>query len=317
MGDDRQEVCWMKRFCLRPFCLWAQALRVHIFSASLVPVFLGTAVAQAERPISILRFALVVVGVLCYHGGANLVNDLYDLEADRLNQEASLFNGGSGVLSSRFTSTAQVRRVAVLCYTVGTICAFVLALNGGGFGVLLLALAGFGCGYFYSAPPLRLAASGYGEVCVGLAFGPFLVVGTAAALTGSFLPNALLVSLPVGALIAAVILLNEFPDYDSDRRSGKRTLVVRLGRKRSLWVLAALLTTAFVLLLICLTLLGLKWLVICPLWTAPLAVWVWCRARRNLEQTRQLVSACAGMIFLHLANGLTLLIALLYVGKQV
>jgi 1,4-dihydroxy-2-naphthoate octaprenyltransferase len=316
MDDDRQEVWRMKRFCLRPFCLWAQALRIHIFSASLIPVLLGTVVAQAEGPISLLRFCLVVVGVFCYHGGANLVNDLYDLEADRLNLEASLFNGGSRVLTAGLTSTAQVSKAAILCYIVGTICAFVLAFTGGGPGVLLLALAGFGCGYFYSAPPLRLAATGYGELCVGLAFGPFLVVGTAAALTGSFLPNALLVSLPVGALITAVILLNEFPDYESDRRSGKRTLVVRLGRKRSVWVLAALLMMAFVLLVINLIILGLKWfVVVSPLTTAPLAVWVWHRVRRNLEQTRQLVSACAGMIFLHLANGLTLLIALLLIRK--
>ena len=195
----------------------AQALKVHFISASLIRLYLGQLLPE-EVPISGWRLLLVLVGVFCYHGGANLINDLYDAEADRLNRQPSLFNGGSRVLPNNLVSVAQMKKVAVLCYMLGTGCACILVLTGGGLLVFLFAVAGFVCGFFYSAPPLRLAATGFGELSVGLAFGPFLVIGTAAALTGRFLPTALFVSLPVGVLITAVILINELPDFDCDQQ---------------------------------------------------------------------------------------------------
>jgi 1,4-dihydroxy-2-naphthoate octaprenyltransferase len=255
------------------------------------------------------------VGVFCYHAGANLVNDLYDQETDRLNQGATLFNGGSQVLPRGLASVGQMRKAALICYVLGTLSALVLTFSGGGWGALLFTLAGFGCGYFYSAPPFRLAATGWGELVVGLAFGPFLVLGTVAALTGAFLSEALLVSLPVGLLIAAVIIINELPDYESDRFSGKRTLVVRWGPEKSLRLLAWLLSTAVFLLLLILLQLRVYPLLIGLLVSIPLSGWVWGWGRLKLKQGGKLVRACAGMILLHLVNGVVLILAVWYGGS--
>ena len=65
---------------MKRLMLWARALRVHYLSASLLPVLLGTVIARSIGPVSLFRFCLVLGGVLCYHAGANLVNDLYDTE---------------------------------------------------------------------------------------------------------------------------------------------------------------------------------------------------------------------------------------------
>ncbi len=296
------------------FRLWTQALRVHYFSASLVPVLLGAVLARNVGPISLFRLCLVLGGVFCYHGGANLVNDLYDGETDRLDRWATLFNGGSQVLTKGLCTVPQMRKAAFLCYALGTVSALVLALSGGGWGVLLCSLAGWGCGYFYSAPPLRLAATGLGEIVVGLAFGPFLVLGTVTALAGAFIPDGLLVSLPVGLFIAAVILINEVPDYESDRRTGRRTLVVRLGPEKSFLLLAGLLTGAVLLLGIVIIRLRVYPLLAVFLLLLPLAGWVWQWGRRKLKQREKLVSACAGMILLHLVNGVVLILTVWYRG---
>lgn len=320
MGDDDPEIRGVRRLRWwwlygQPLKWWAQALRVHFISASLIPVVLGTVVARREVPISGWRLLLVLVGVFCYHGGANLINDLYDAEADRLNRQPSLFNGGSRVLPNNLVSVAQMKKVAVLCYMLGTGCACILVLTGGGLLVFLFAVAGFVCGYFYSAPPLRLAATGFGELSVGLAFGPFLVIGTAAALTGRFLPTALFVSLPVGVLITAVILINELPDFDCDQQVGKRTLVVRLGRERSIRLLAFLLVLASCLLGMIFIRLGAA-----PYWAGsflilPFLLWLWSQRRGGLKQASRSVLASAGMILLHLASGILLIITVVKRGS--
>ncbi|HHW13099.1 MAG TPA: prenyltransferase [Firmicutes bacterium] len=320
MGNDNPEVRGMSRFRRRrslwqPLRLWAQALRVHFLSASLIPVLLGTVVAQSATTINGWRFLLVLVGVFCYHGGANLINDYYDEETDRLNRQPSFFNGGSGVLVKRLLPAKQVKKAAVLCFLVGTVCAAVLALTGGGVGVALFALAGLGCGYFYSAPPFRLAATGFGELCVGLAFGPFLVVGTVAALTGRFLPAALLVSLPVGILIAAVILTNELPDCESDRQTGKHTLVVRLGRERSILLLSLLLALASCLLLLIFVGLGASRYRAGSLLAWPLVFWLWSQRRAGLKQLSRFVMTSAGVILLHMVSGLMLIITFMRRGS--
>ncbi|NLC53131.1 MAG: prenyltransferase [Firmicutes bacterium] len=306
---------WQRWLSWQSVKLWAQALRVHFISASLIPVLLGTVVARSETPISGWRFLLVLVGVGCYHGGANLINDLYDEEADRQNQQPSLFNGGSRVLPNNLVSAEQMKKAAALCYALGTGCAIVLVLTGGGLVALLYALAGLVLGYFYSAPPLRLAATGLGELCVGLAFGPFLVVGTTAVFTGRFLSTALFVSLPVGILITTVILINELPDLESDRQVGKGTLVVRLGRERSLLLLTFLLVLASSLMFAVFIRLGAPRYWIGSFLTLPLVVWLWSRQRGGLKQTPRSVLANAGMILLHLASGLLLIITLVKRGS--
>ena len=318
MGDDDPEVRWVRRWrrlFWRRFKGWIQALRVHFLSASMLPVLLGLFVARKAGPVNGWRLLLVLAGVFFYHSGADLINDLYDEEADRLNRQPSLFNGGSRVLVNKIITAAQLKKAVALCYTLGSVCAFVLALTGGGVGVLLFALAGLGCGYFYSAPPVRLAATGLGELCVGLAFGPFLVLGTTAALAGRFLPNALLVSLPVGVLIAAVVLINELPDLESDRQAGKRTLAVRLGRAQSIRLLVVLLVIASSLLYLSFLRLGARRYGAGSILTLPLGFWLWSQRHGGLKEAPRFMLASTAMILLHTACGLMLIFTLVKGGN--
>lgn len=296
---------------MRRLAVWARAFRLRFFTASLLPLLLGAVIAREEGAISSWRWLLVFGVVLTAHAASNLLNDLYDdlYGTDRINEHYSPFNGGSRVLQEELISRAVLMRAIRLCYAVGILCLLLLSQAGGGWGVLILGLAGFGCGYFYSAPPFRLAGTSYGELLVGLAFGPLLVLGTTMGLTGVFKPEALLVSLPVGVLITGVILINEFPDYQADRATGKNTLVVRLGKERCFRGLALLLGAAYLLMTVNLLLLGSYRYLLSFVFTLPLAVWVYRFGKRHLEEAKKFVPACAGMMIIHLLNSLLLVLA--------
>jgi len=118
----------------------------------------------------------------------------------------------------------------------------------GGAAVLALGLAGFLCGYFYTAPPLRLSYRGFGEATIGLSFGPLTVAGVyfvQAGRLGVEALEALVASIPLGLLVAAIVFVNEFPDRAADGAAGKRTLVVRLPLRTALTGYSALVLAPF------------------------------------------------------------------------
>ena len=103
-----------------------------------------------------------------------------------------------------------------------------------GYPILWLGIIGFLSGLFYTAPPFKFSSrKGLGELLIGLNFGPLMVAGSALVQTGVLLPEAFLIGIPIGLLIAAVVYVNEFPDHDSDKQSGKNTLIVVFGPEKA------------------------------------------------------------------------------------
>lgn len=93
------------------------------------------------------------------------------------------------------------------------------------------------------APPLKLSYRGLGEMAVGACYGPLIAAGAYLVQRGEITAEVVLPSLPLGLMVAAFLWINEFPDYSGDRATGKRNLVVRLGRRRA--------SRAFVVLVVC------------------------------------------------------------------
>lgn len=110
----------------------------------------------------------------------------------------------------------------------------------GGWPVLAFALLGGLAAIFYVAPPIRWAYRGLGETVIALSYGPWMVLGSLYLHTGSSSWAALWASLVPGLLIMALAVVNAIPDYHQDRLVGKRNLVVRLGRRRGVWLYLAL-----------------------------------------------------------------------------
>ncbi|HXV09619.1 MAG TPA: prenyltransferase [Burkholderiales bacterium] len=110
----------------------------------------------------------------------------------------------------------------------------------GGWPVLAFAMLGGLAAIFYVAPPIRWAYRGLGETVIALSYGPWMVLGSLYLHTRELSWGALWASLVPGLLIMALAVVNAIPDYHQDRLVGKRNLVVRLGRRRGVWLYLAL-----------------------------------------------------------------------------
>lgn len=233
---------------------WAGLWRLadpKISLASMASLFLGACAAGREGPLSPLWLALTVLGIFFLEVAKNASGELFDLDSGTdlavAPEDRSPFSGGKRVLVDGLLTRGQTKAIAGVSYLLGILTGLAIA-GGRERNVLWLGLAGVACAYFYHAPPFKLSYRGLGELAVAVCYGPLICAGTYLVQRGRVSSDVLLLSVPLGLLIAAFLWINEFPDYRADLASGKRTLVVLLGRRRSSRVFASLIATATVLL---------------------------------------------------------------------
>jgi len=211
-------------------------LRPLFLPASAIPVFLGVALAFFHTgEWDGLLCLLTLAGVACIHAGANTANDYFDHLSgnDAANHDyVRPFTGGSRMIQNGILAPREVLLLSAGCFGIGAGIGVYLLMKTG-LGVLVLGLTGIAGGFFYSAPPLRLASRGLGEPVVALLFGIWPTLGAYYVQTGRLACDALILSLPLAVLIMLVLFINQFQDAQADAASGKRTWVVRLGRRRS------------------------------------------------------------------------------------
>lgn len=297
----------------------AALVRPPYVAAATVPVLLGAALAWHDGAFDAAYLAATLAGVLCFALGATAANDYFDhrSRADERNLTPTPFSGGSRAIQRGLLRPRHVLGLAALLFAAGSaiglaIASQLQATRGAGLAeVLGLGVAGFLLGLLYTAPPVRLAHRGLGELAVGLGFGPLLVAGTylvqsAAAGAGAVVsPAALAFSVPLGALVAAMLLINEVPDRPWDAAAGKRTLAVRLSAGRAAWGYGALLALAYGS-IVAAAALAPAWPALLALLPAPLAVRAWRHLALHHEAPYKLVPANATTVLLHLATGLLL-----------
>jgi 1,4-dihydroxy-2-naphthoate octaprenyltransferase len=215
---------------------WAIELRGSFFTATIVSVILGASIAWMRNQVfNPLFFLLTLVGGVLLHAGTNVLNDYFDYKSgnDQVNIEfVRPFSGGSRMIQLGLLTPFEVLSGALLFYILGSAIGLYLTWAVGPI-VLLLGLIGLISGFFYTAPPVSWASKGLGEVLIGLNFGMLVTLGSYYVQTGTVAVEPLVASIPVSLLIAAVVYINEFPDYKADKAVGKDTLVVRLGRSKA------------------------------------------------------------------------------------
>jgi 1,4-dihydroxy-2-naphthoate octaprenyltransferase len=236
---------------------------------------------------------LTVLGIFFLEAAKNASGELFDFDsgADLAVQpkDRSPFSGGKRVLVDGLLTRDQTALVALAFYLLGA-TAGLLVVSMREPRVLWLGAIGVAIAFFYHAPPLRLSYRGLGEIAVALAYGPLIASGAYLVQRGTVSPALILMSLPLGLLIAGFLWINEFPDYDADRMAGKRTLVVRLGRRAASGWFAMIIAAAFALLAV-LPAFGLSGGVWGGFVGLPLAVAAARRLRRTPEMTAQIIPA--------------------------
>jgi len=210
---------------------WVQASRPPFFVATLIPLAAGAVVAGKQGAFQVLPFALILLASFLVHFATNIANDYFD---HMQGTDAGESIGGSRVLQEGKITLPELRKAIILLYVVASVIGLGLTVALEIWAVLpLMAFAAFSS-LFYVAPPIRYGYHGLGEVFVGLNMGPVMVLGCSWVLLGRVDWTALPVSIPIGLMVSLILYYQSIPDIDTDEQAGKRTLAVRLGKKKAL-----------------------------------------------------------------------------------
>ncbi len=220
--------------------VWWSAVRPVTLAASVAPVLAGTAVAVHEGGAKWWAGLLALVVALAIQGGVNLANDYSDYvrgaDADRV--------GPLRASSSGVVDPASVRRAAIAGFGLAALAGAVLSLAVD-WRLLLVGAACLLAGWMYTGGPRPYGYYGLGEVFAFLFFGLVATVGTAYVETGRITTLSVLLGCGVGFLAAAILVLNNLRDIETDAAAGKRTLATRLGRRGTRILLLVLVSAAF------------------------------------------------------------------------
>jgi 1,4-dihydroxy-2-naphthoate octaprenyltransferase len=209
--------------------------RYRFLAGGFVLYALGAALARATHALDPARYALGQAIITATQLMTHYSNDYFDLEADAANPTPTRWSGGSRVLPDGGVSPALARNVALGCGAVAGILACVLAWRGHTSpGTLIILVVAIVLSWEYSAPPLRLHSRGLGPLTAAIVVGGLTPLAGYGVQGGRWLPAIFASMLPVVIAQFALVLILDFPDAVGDSRTGKRTLVVMLGRERAI-----------------------------------------------------------------------------------
>ncbi|KAB2846707.1 MAG: 1,4-dihydroxy-2-naphthoate polyprenyltransferase [Melioribacteraceae bacterium] len=206
---------------------WVLASRPKTLLAALVPVIIGSAVAVHHNSFKPLAATVALICSILIQVGTNFVNDLYDFLSGKDTKERL---GPTRALASGLISVKEMKTGVFITFAVTFLLGLYL-VSLGGWLILLIGIFSIIAGIAYTAGPYPLAYNGLGDIFVFVFFGLIGTVGTYFVQTGEINMLAVWASIPVGALITNILVVNNYRDIGEDRSNGKNTLAVKLGEK--------------------------------------------------------------------------------------
>ena len=248
--------------------IWLMAARVRTLPAALAPVLVGTALAVHVGRLHVLAFLAALIGAVFIQVGTNLSNDYSDARRGA-DQEDRL--GPVRVTAGGLVPPRQVLIATYVSFGVAVLVGVYL-IAVAGWVVLALGAASILAGVLYTGGPRPYGYEGLGELFVFLFFGIVAVTGSYYVQRQHLPWEAFVLAVPVGLLASAILVVNNVRDLETDRRASKRTLAVRLGRRRTRALYVAMLAGAYVTAQLPWLLGSLSPWLLAPLLTVPLAV---------------------------------------------
>lgn len=242
-GIDDRQLGRLERV-RRHLAAWYEIARPFSFTASITPVAIGGAMAALDGTFSPLLFMYALLAGVLLHLGTNITNEIYDVR-----------KGIDTITSPRASHALLKGRIdeREAFALVGASFALALALGvsliyARGWPILLLGVLGAIGGYGYTAPPLQYKYRAVGLPLVFLLMGPLMVLGGYFAASGGWSFRALLISVPIGLLVTAILHGNEWRDISDDARAGINTVAIRYGRTIAHTIYLALVVGAYIVL---------------------------------------------------------------------
>jgi len=275
--------------------VWLEAARPKTLPAAIIPVMVGTAFAVAEHRAQPLVAAICLGFSLLVQIGTNFANDYFDFvqgadTAERVGPRRAV---AAGLISPAVMLRATIGTLA-LAFVVG-----LLLIREGGWILLPIGLASVVCAVAYTGGPYPLGYNGLGDLFVFIFFGLVAVGATFFVQAHTLTPAVILAAAAMGLLAANILVANNYRDAETDAKAGKRTLVVRFGRRFALWQygLSALFALACPVVLFGL---GWHWPVLLPVLLLPLGIRLTHRLGASIEPTEQIALLGATARFLAL-----------------
>ena len=279
---------------------WVLASRPKTLLASAVPVIIGSSIAVFDnefKPIAAF-FALICSALIQI--GTNFVNDLYDFlhgtdKKDRV--------GPTRVLAAGLVTPNEMKIAITIIFGLSFLLGLYLVYVGGWI-ILLIGILSIMAGIAYTAGPLPLAYNGLGDIFVFIFFGFVGTVGTYYVQALQLTPLVFWVSVPVGALITNVLVVNNYRDIDEDKLNGKHTLAVKWGQKFTRLQYVVFTVISYAILLVVYFTYKQELIIFLPVLSLPLAIklikMIYTLEGKELNKTLELtakLSAIYGILF--------------------
>ncbi len=231
---------------------WWQAFRFHYVPPSYLPAVLGAVASWSfAGPFRAVPFLVTVACVTLNHIALNMTDDYFDfLHSVDLEHGGAVnpYTGGSRTLTGGLISPTQMRAAFLLFYALTAAGGVFLAIESG-WPVLVFGAVGMLSSFFYTAPPVRYAYRGIGEISQLVNFSATIGLGSYYVQSHALSWQALFAVLPLGFMMFSMIVINEIPDAEDDRLGGKRNLVVLFGPRRAVVLYGGAMAAAYVLIL--------------------------------------------------------------------
>jgi 1,4-dihydroxy-2-naphthoate octaprenyltransferase len=225
--------------------IWLMAARPRTLPAALAPVLVGTALGIQGGEFDVFAFLAALLGALFIQVGTNLSNDYSDARRGADTEDRL---GPVRVTAGGLVPPKQVLIATAVSFGLAVVCGIYLIVVAG-WVLLLIGAASIVAGILYTGGPRPYGYEGLGELFVFLFFGVVAVTGSYYVQIQHLTWQAFVASVPVGLIAAAILIVNNVRDIDTDRRAGKRTLAVRLGRERTRVLYGAMLAAAYLVLI--------------------------------------------------------------------
>jgi 1,4-dihydroxy-2-naphthoate octaprenyltransferase len=223
--------------------IWLMAARPRTLPAAVAPVLVGTSLALGAGHFHPLAFVAALLGAVFIQVGTNLSNDYSDARRGADTEDRL---GPVRVTAGGLVPPGKVLLATYVTFGLAVLCgAYLVAVAG--WELIAVGAASILAGVLYTGGPRPYGYEGLGELFVFLFFGIVAVSGSYFVQVQELPWESFACAVPVGLLASAILVVNNVRDLETDRRAGKRTLAVRLGRERTRMLYTAMVAGAFLL----------------------------------------------------------------------
>lgn len=228
------------------FFLWTRAIRIKFLLASIIAVSNGIAISYWKTGELDFGYAILTYfGIICLHISVDLLNDYWDFKRGiDTNTKRTKYSGGTGVIPENLINSKLIYCAGVIFLILGGLTGLYFVTIKGIIVLILLTFAIISI-YFYST---NIVNAGLGELFVAVK-GSMIVLGSYYIQSDTIDLTSIYVGVIIGLLSAVVLLVTSFPDYEADKKSGRRTLVIVIGKENSIKLFITIVTITYAMII--------------------------------------------------------------------